>query len=1688
MSISNARISVVKNRNGEHKKFYGEFQYGDRNPITLPCGALRLVYNGQVTETELSLPVTFQNKHGKLDTSRRMIHMSGASKWRSNREWFTSTKKSVHSPNQNHRCGDGVKHLSIPLEVRGKIPQSFGVVESVALVNDWGDVIGSIIKQGGNQSKYCATEFLKPGRTLPTYDAEFDDIIFSDLHFAIEKCVDFFETEELLDSEWNIKQLTMSIQDNDLSRVEINNVKIIEGSISEFDTLMQEFDPKVVYLRGLPRIVVQDAYNAKVAKHQRYEAIFNGKSSDDATSVDNRIHMLVKLRKMEVELHQYQSALVMPTIMGGAVSMMASSNNLVNKANVTLDRLMETADSIDSVANHINAVASPENAAVVTDILHSFHTPVVQVRKGTQYLTDLLDVIKSKLEILFSSCSELFVVLFNGIKEWVSCIHLPTVDAIGQFLEKNKFILIPAVTSAILQLVIGLRRPAVMAGPSQDTTLFPLGLVLSNALCAHYNKPLESSFLTKTLSSAKSFNSFKGISSALEAMVPTIMDYVPQVLCDFVQYYFPKVYQYYVLRYVDPEFNINVENLIKLAVLQNSDSHSVSEFYRSYEKLYAVADKYASFAVFDSPLITTIEDTYEHYMQNGLMPGNRVQPVVVWLCGTPGVGKSNLAQELAMSFKDRSLAYYSDVYPWNTKIEFVDGYSNHSVVILNDYLQFTDAHEENVLIDMYDTIDYPLNTSSVDNPKSGIKGEVKFTSKLVIITSNTSILHNSATMRDVSAFNRRRDFVVDMSFKQGRVMDATPNYSWASVARLNPLTGQALGERIDAKKAIDELKADIFHLLFARRTNMLRKAKNKPQEVVEPQACDVEHVRAMREKSLPTVMAGDEEFEDVDEFPRGPLLQKVFAKRMAVSVIDRVLGSKTGDFLRKIYVPIAATTIGVGLFYLLKTWFKTKSSIMAVPSGDEITRKYHPRRVVPKPKPRTMGGDFNDHAGAIDKVGRNMYRVTSQSLKFADLRSVNGIVLSHCHMLLPKHLIYRGVEMLTAEDSLYIMRKGFSVVIPFDLSRVTMGEFDWIVYDLTTVIQPAKNVIKLFSEKDFAFLKSMTGFALTLDRKGEEIVRHIFSVQTELKKDYYDFVPGSQTKKYQGSTMLSYKSQLTHGDCGAPIFIIERGALKIFGIHVGGVAGSYQYAQHIYNLNVDPFDLEEIQLLEGVPLIQGMTYLGDLPKNMVPYLNTQTAIKPSELHGTLQSPLTQPSILSPGDPRNVEHISPLIKGVEKYTRERRPMTINSRESVKAMVRECLKPLHNVAHPILTLDEAINGTEFLEKIDVHTSSGFPYTVSGLKKSDFVKFNEATLRYDPTPLLIQELEKWMQCFGDNTYPSMVWTNCVKDERRKHKKIESVSSRIFTISNLLYTLVGRAYFGSFIGQYMFQRHEVMSGVGMNAFVEFQPLALRLSKHKSVNDGDFSGWDGDFSQDLFYIWREVVEDFMSEQDNFSASFSKYKPNPLFIRRFIYDEEQFSKMIVLNQVYCKNWGGPSGSFWTTIRNDIGHKALMFFCWLSVCPGDTQLENFRKNVELATFGDDGVFSVSDLYRDKFNSSTISQILEGLNFIYTSGDKGQQVLFNKSLEEVTFLKYNFKKQESGLMGPALDKTVIQEMISWTRSDGGDSHYDLQMTVDSCMKYCFYHGREYYAEIRNKILARNKGYIIEPYHVVERKFLN
>jgi hypothetical protein len=319
--------------------------------------------------------------------------------------------------------------------------------------------------------------------------------------------------------------------------------------------------------------------------------------------------------------------------------------------------------------------------------------------------------------------------------------------------------------------------------------------------------------------------------------------------------------------------------------------------------------------------------------------------------------------------------------------------------------------------------------------------------------------------------------------------------------------------------------------------------------------------------------------------------------------------------------------------------------------------------------------------------------------------------------------------------------------------------------------------------------------------------------------------------------------------------------------------------------------------------------------------------------------------------------------------------------------------------------------------------------------------------------------------------ICTDFLKDELRPLHKVEQVATRVISGTCIAYTIAVRMYFGAFLAA-MFATH-VKNGMapGVNHYTEWCDLA-----HGLLSDGRVKVFDGDFSRfdASEQPWvHDAILRYIERWYEFNNA--SYKPEDRRIRAILWLDLVHSRHVtgVGNQLrYLVQWNKslPSGHPLTTMVNSMYSLITLTACYMRATGDHT---NMWDHAFINTFGDDNITSVDDEVCDLFNQVTVQDMMTDMfDLAYTAGNKSGRVVPYTTIDNVTFLKRTFVRDEDGensLIGckvnhgwvAPLDPASFLYEPYWYKSTR-DPVKDLVTRIEHCLGEMSLHDESYWNE--------------------------
>ena len=295
------------------------------------------------------------------------------------------------------------------------------------------------------------------------------------------------------------------------------------------------------------------------------------------------------------------------------------------------------------------------------------------------------------------------------------------------------------------------------------------------------------------------------------------------------------------------------------------------------------------------------------------------------------------------------------------------------------------------------------------------------------------------------------------------------------------------------------------------------------------------------------------------------------------------------------------------------------------------------------------------------------------------------------------------------------------------------------------------------------------------------------------------------------------------GDCGMLLFNCDdkMNARKLMGIHVAGsIKGNLGLANSIYQediqnayekagflITMEMSDLSDISLatsdlrfaLNDMFNVCGVKYVQE--KKVKLSIPMKSSIQKSIFFDIMEQDFGPhkciPARLRPFVVDNVKY-SPLLKGLAKMVKVNATIPHSVVKHIVKHVSNSIRSwdsryLENAK--LLTLEEAINGLDNLNKIDITTSAGFPYQLQSKQggKRDWFTIDQE--RLIPKKELLDAIEHREMLAKQGIIAETYFVDTLKDELRPIEKVQQGKTRVFQVGPMCLSILMRKYFGYFI-----------------------------------------------------------------------------------------------------------------------------------------------------------------------------------------------------------------------------------------------------------------------------------------------------
>jgi len=269
--------------------------------------------------------------------------------------------------------------------------------------------------------------------------------------------------------------------------------------------------------------------------------------------------------------------------------------------------------------------------------------------------------------------------------------------------------------------------------------------------------------------------SIKGIRDVI-AMIPDVITYITHLVFGCPGSEHEKKLLEEITKFMADCTQQLPKDLAKEILVENGVCQKVKELYRNginIEKMLVGVELPVYYTAPFRNLFALLKNYHNIVVTKERMDNGRIPPIVFFIYGTPGVGKSVaskfIANDVIATMRKEKIPQEQLIYNRNPASEYWDGYFGQPVVLLDDAFQINDVPKLAVMADeiihMANDASYQLNMAHVEQKAGSF-----FTSRLVFVTSNTVGLPSEHLLQSDDAFYRRLDFHVQCEISDPKLI------------------------------------------------------------------------------------------------------------------------------------------------------------------------------------------------------------------------------------------------------------------------------------------------------------------------------------------------------------------------------------------------------------------------------------------------------------------------------------------------------------------------------------------------------------------------------------------------------------------------------------------------------------------------------------------------------------------------------------------------------------------------------------------------------------------------------------------------------------------------------------------------------------------------------------------------------
>nr|ART66868.1 polyprotein [Hepatovirus A] len=1054
---------------------------------------------------------------------------------------------------------------------------------------------------------------------------------------------------------------------------------------------------------------------------------------------------------------------------------------------------------------------------------------------------------------------------------------------------------------------------------------------------------------------------------------------------------------------------------------------------RTLRTVHSMIGEEQSLRKFACPIRDSINRVHSKIRSLGSINQNvitRAEPIVAYLYGNRGGGKSLTSLALATKIcKKYGVDPKKNIYTKPVSSEYWDGYSQQLVCIMDDIGQCTDDEDWADFCQLVSGCPLRLNMASLEE-----KGK-HFSSPFIICTSNQSD-PSPKTVYVKEAISRRLFYKIEVK--------PAKYYS------INTMLNVGLAKHDDTIKDmscvelyLESTKVELSQLV----ENMINQVKTRQKNMddfMELWSQGFSEVKDHLYDEFKEAMAFDTMRDSVSS-----RLGKMFKVLREHKIL--IMGGVIGFFL------VAGAVYG-GYKYLERE--KEKEEKVEL----ETTGVYHgvtkPKNVVKLDAIKVDSQSVVEISGLIHK---NLVRfgigIKGGCIKWL----MNGLGIKDEWILVPSHA-YMFEEDLASKE-FYFERNGTycsSSSGSVQIHTLDTGFQDVVLMKVPGIPKFRDITAHFLSKKDIDGVSKRLATLVTINNGVFQMVSE-GPLKFESHVTYIHKTDEGEIKELTIGDAFRGKGESVSGMCGGAVVSANQKLQNpIVGIHVAGGHGN-MVAKAIYREMFEILDakLQHSQRITKVEFTQSCVNLG-----------SKTLLKKSPIHELVPAEKINYPAAMPFSKKN--EIDPVQVMLSKYDVPWCDEPIDYSEVVDVYIDK-VDGMDCVVVDQLNVEEAVIGVEGMDRINMNTSPGLPYSLYSFSKEMLIFLDEEGIFLGLHPFLQQRLEMNLCCMDNGNEMDIVYMTCPKDELRPLEKVLDSKTRAIEACPLDFTILCRMMWGPAISY--FQLHPGFTtgvAVGMDPDSDWDSLFQSMIRFGEFGlDLDFSAFDASLSPFMIEYGCEIMSNMSGLSDLQAKSI---------FRAICYSRHQ-----ILNMIYTVVGSMPSGTPCTSLLNSIINNLNLIYVFSKVfkipksmvhdylkiiCYGDDVLVVFKRDIPISNLEGIGELVVQEFKK--------------LCMTVTSSEKGTPVI--KKVSELTFLKRRFLL-DGERVRPAISEKTIWSLVAWQRCNA-----EFHTNVETASWFAFLRGREFYEEFVNfmkdacrlarvKIKLRTYGYWQDRFRMLE-----